>query len=649
MGRDRRGDGTVRRRLLVGLVAVGLLLPLVAAAPQPVAASAPAAAVVRVDQLGYRLEGTKRAYLMAPRSESGATFAVVDASGHVVFRGRVADDEGRWSASYPHVYALTFDALARRGVYKVVVHGPDTASSPAFRVDSARALYARAMANSLSFFENERDGANFIPSALRREPAHLNDASAMTYRIPTLDSNDGLVGDLTPLGKRIDASGAWWDAGDYLKFVETDSYVVAMMETGIRDFPGQLGPGSSTANFTAEAAVGLDFLTRMWDDATRTLYLEVGIGSGNSTIVGDHDIWRLPQADDAYGGSDPSTRYIRHRPVFRAGPPGSLISPNLAGRLAADFALCYQLERTTEPAQARRCLINAEHIFDLANTHPGRLQTAIAYDFYPETEWRDDLEWGATELYKALAAGPVPAGVPHRDPGAYLRQAARWAHAYITGPSDAVDTLNLYDDSAVAHYDLARALAAAPTAGLAVTRTQLIADLDKQLDGAKATAAADPFGFGFPWGAFDTTSHGAGLVVTAAEYDALTGRHTYAAFATRQLDDILGANAWGTSLIVGDGTTFPDCMQHQVTNLVGSRNGSPPVLAGAVVEGPNSFSATGLVSGMRPCPPQGGDRFAAFNSATAVYQDNVQSWSTVEPALDLTASSPLAFAWQVRS
>jgi len=41
------------------------------------------------------------------------------------------------------------------------------------------------------------------------------------------------------------------------------------------------------------------------------------------------------------------------------------------------------------------------------------------------------------------------------------------------------------------------------------------------------------------------------------------------------------------------------------------------------------------------------DVFAQFNSRAAVYQDFVQSFSTVEPAIDLTASSPLAFAWQI--
>lgn len=49
---------------------------------------------------------------------------------------------------------------------------------------------------------------------------------------------------------------------------------------------------------------------------------------------------------------------------------------------------------------------------------------------------------------------------------------------------------------------------------------------------------------------------------------------------------------------------------------------------------------------MRACPPDDVDRFAQFNGTEAVYKDDVQSYSTVEPAIDLTASSMLAFARQ---
>jgi len=132
----------------------------------------------------------------------------------------------------------------------------------------------------------------------------------------------------------------------------------------------------------------------------------------------------------------------------------------------------------------------------------------------------------------------------------------------------------------------------------------------------------------------------------ASEYDQLTGTPAYAMFGERWLGNILGANAWGSSFIVGDGTTFPHCMQHQVTNIIGSLDGSPPVLSGAAVEWPNSHATRGSLDGMRACPPDGVDAFAPFNG-TGVYKDNVESYSTVEPAIDLTASSPLAFARQI--
>jgi len=63
------------------------------------------------------------------------------------------------------------------------------------------------------------------------------------------------------------------------------------------------------------------------------------------------------------------------------------------------------------------------------------------------------------------------------------------------------------------------------------------------------------------------------------------------------------------------------------------------------VEGPNGTTYQGTVSGMNLCPSDGSDRFGAFDGSGAKFTDDVQSFSTVEPAIDLTAASPLAFAW----
>jgi endoglucanase len=55
------------------------------------------------------------------------------------------------------------------------------------------------------------------------------------------------------------------------------------------------------------------------------------------------------------------------------------------------------------------------------------------------------------------------------------------------------------------------------------------------------------------------------------------------------------------------------------------------------------------------CPANGVDTFQKFNgnsgtydpSQTALFQDNVQSYSTTEPAIDLTATSFLMWSWRM--
>jgi len=641
----------LRERLRMALRGAGLVGATLACVLGSAAAAAGASpeAFVRVNQVGYPSAAAKRAYLISSVPEDGTVFEVRrTAAGTVALRGSVGSAVGSWSSAFPHVYSLDFGAITAPGSYVVSVGGATPASSPPFAVGDAASLYGAPLQNALSYYANERDGAEYIPSPLRSAPSHLNDASAMTYLTPKVNGQGGFAGELSRLGTRIDASGGWWDAGDYLKFVQTASYTVDLMLAGVRDFPGEMGTGSVHADFSAEARFGLEWLLRMWDERTGTLYYQVGIGAGNATTASDHDIWRVPQADDAYGGTDARYRYIRHRPVFRAGPPGSPVSPNLAGRDAAAFGLCAQDFRTSAPGLAARCLRAGEHIFELANTHPrGRLLTVIPFGFYPESEWRDDMQLGATELALALSSGaPRPAGLRHADAAFYLASAAGWAHAFMARAHNGSDPLNLYDVSGLADYELVRALRAAPrVSGVAVSEQELIGDLRRQLTDAVGQARRDPFGFGFPWNTADTASHGDGLAVMAGEYEQLTGETTFRDAGEHWLDAVLGANAWGSSLIIGDGTTYPRCPQHQVANLAGSLDGSPPVLAGAVVEGPSGEASSGEVAGMRACPPSGGDPFARFN-ARAVFADNVQSYTTVEPAIDLTASSMLAFAWQ---
>jgi endoglucanase len=592
-------------------------------------------AFIRLNLVGFEPTDAKRALLMT-EAKPDDSFVVEEHGAGT--KGTVGASLGSWSDSFAQVAELDLAVTGGGADYKVASNG----ASSAFRVDDAAALYPPLLANAAFFYRAQRDGADVDASVLERKPSHLTDETASVYDPPQY-SDDVLKTELTPIdATTVDVEGGWFDAGDYLKFVMTTSYVEAVMLVAERDHPAAI----RAAKLDVEAAFGLAWLSKMYDDENGVLYYQVGIGDGNGKVGGDHDFWRLPEKDDARAAKKGDFDYfVEHRPVFRAAPPGQPLSPNLAGRLAADFALCSQVERGHDSAKADACLVSAAHVFELANENPsGPLLTASPHDYYPETEWRDDLELGATEIYRALASlKSPPGGVPH-PASYYLDRAAHWAHQYLQVASGS-DTLNLYDVSALAHRELYQAIdGAGQVSGLEVSKGDLVGDLRAQLEMGEAQGKKDPFGFGTPYGGGDASPHALGFTVTARYYRDLTHRTDFEAFRVRQRDWLFGANAWGTSFVIGAGSAFTACPQHQVANLVGT-------LLGAVVDGPGAegdFQGLGgLQSGMKRCPPGGGDSFKRFSGKHARYDDNVIAWPSTEPSLDYTVLSILFFAGEL--
>ena len=601
----------------------------------------PAKAAVRVDQVGYGTGEAKRAYLLSPVPTPNAMFTVRDSRGRTVLTGKVAPSTGGWNTTYTAVHPLDFGRLRATGTYTIAAAG---AVSPPFRIAPADRLFNPLVRDAVSFFGIQRDGANVDRRLLGRKPSHLADRRATVYEPPVFagEGGDEIAAPLKPTGVGpVDVEGGWFDAGDYVKFTHASSYALAELLYVQR--------GGSDRTLRAETDHGLVWLDKMWDAEHKTLYAQVGIGTGSEEygFLGDHDVWRLPEADDALETAPGDESYfLKHRPLFPAAAPGEKVSPNLAGRVAAAFALGAQVAyQRGDRAAANRWFGQAASVYAQAKTTDvGELVTAYPHAYYPEDSWADDMEFGAAELARA---GRV---LGDRRAEAWLRDAAHWAKAYIA--SDSADTLNLYDTSALAHTELVGLLRQSTARGLEVTEKDLVGDLKRQLDAGVEAAAEQPFGHAVAVDNFDAATRSFGFAATAHLYRSVTGSRAYDAFGTRQRDFALGANAWGVSLMIGEGTDFSHCPQHQVANLSGSLTGGRNVIKGAVVNGPNgadNFEDLGIPDGANACPVvDGANRFAAYDTADARFLDDVRAWPSVEPAIDFTATGALALALTAR-
>ncbi len=622
---------------------------MIAPPPQPVSPP-PQPVLFRFNQVGYAAAAPKRAFAMTPRPLRSRRFTLVNRAGHRVLTG-TATGPVRWNA-HELVYTLDFSRARAPGDCTLRLDG---ARSPTLRIAPDGGIYRPLTANALAFFGDQRDGPEVLPGPLRRAPSHLRDAAALVYAQPAYRGLT-LRGSLTPTGARTDASGGWFDAGDYLKFVQTASFSDLTLLFALRTYPRGL---ANRAGLEAEARFGTDWLLKMWDQTDRVLYYQVGIGDGNDrTILGDHDLWRLPQADDSRNPAPGSPAYFESfRPVFAANAPGAPISPNLAGRLAAAFALCAQVFSASDPAYAHGCLLDGQTVYDQAAANPpGALLTTSPHDYYNETEWRDDMELGAAELYLATQQaidGGTAGGLPHTDLIHYLDPSTRWANAYIEAPASGQDSLNLYDVSTLADHDLigilrdprAQALLLVnPSVPAPTDVSSLLEDRRDQLRLGERLARSEPFGLANPATNLDTVAHALGYAIQARMYDQLAHTSAFAAFSQRQLDWVLGANAFGSSFVVGAGSLYPHCLAAQIPNLAGSLSGRGAIMLGATVEGPTASSelhGLELPEGARRCSA---GHFSALTGHGLAYLDDVRSSATSEPTDDLAALTLLAAA-----
>ncbi len=606
---QEKENSVTRRGFLRGVASAGAGLALAAAAPPASAQDVPKQDVPKVEgrpvpqpfvdaqvhlnQVGFLPQEPKRAVITATGPIHGSRFVLVDDDviPTVRFAGALTPCEKAGAVPvagvrYPHHFFADFDGFQRPGRYRLRLS--DGHLSAPFSVGAD--IYERLVPLILNYFDVQRCGPQH---SAHQGPCHLD---------------DGVLKGGPRDGEPFDASGGWHDAGDYLKFVETTSYVTAVMLFAYDHYRSRYEktlPTQERGTLPLQlkyARVGLDWLLKMHPRPDE-FYFQVGDDT-------DHDSWRLPERD-----SFPADAKWKPRPVHYG------IGANLAGRCAAAFAMAFRLYRPYDAAYAARCLRAAESVYALGLKHP-QVVTTLPADFYPETTWRDDMEWGAIDLYKATGK---------RE---YLAQAHQFARE--AGPAETYTSV--YNVHAMAHATLYPYSDAAQ-------RARLLEHLRVDAEDIRARSEAGPYGLGtdYVWG---TAEAAAGAAITCTAYAHLSGDHAYLDIARRQRDFILGCNPFGLCCLIGAGTRYPLFPHHQIANLKNIE------LTGALVGGPCSAKefASQHISLSRPDfraqqeSPAPADDIAP---TVAVYHDVVQDYVTNEPANDYTAKFLLLTAYSI--
>ncbi len=556
---------------------------------------------IRVNQLGYPGRSVKVAVLASKQPLDVDHFELHDAlTREQVFISDKIHRYGAWAA-FSEGYRLDFSVFSTPGAYYVQVGG---LASPVFRI--ADDVYDGTADFILRYMRQQRSGFN----PFLKDSCHTADGFIVYHPDPAKDST------------RIDVSGGWHDASDYLQYLPTSANATFQMLFAYQQNPGSFGdrfgadglPGpNGVPDVLDEAKWGLDWMLKM-NPAPGEYYNQIADDR-------DHRGMRLPTLDTIhYGAPDGSLA----RPVyFITGKPQGVFRyknrtegvASSAGKFASAFALGSAALRPFYPDYAEKLVAKAVDAYEFGRQKPGYTQTAPcrAPYYYEEENFTDDMELAATQL-DALFPGR-----------GYREQAVAYGHAEPVTPwmgSDTARHYQWYPFLNLGHYFLATEKAE--------TAPVFQEYMRRGLDGVFQRGKSNPFLYGVPF-IWCSNNLNVALYTQARLYRQVTADSTYMEMEAALRDWLFGCNPWGTSMICGlpAGGVSPRDPHSAFTHLY-----HYPI-DGGLVDGPIYGSIWNKLIGITLYQP---DEYAAFQSPLVIYHDDYGDYSSDEPTMDGTAS-----------
>lgn len=564
---------------------------------------------IRVNQVGYLPDDKKVAVFISTQEVDGGEFVVCDAvTNHIVYKSKAkrAADAAKWGMK--SAFRLDFSDISEEGGYYISF---EDAKSPVFKISAD--AYDGLADYLLVYMRQQRCGDNPYNEAL----CHQHDGYIVDH--PTRS------------GEKVDVTGGWHDATDYLQYLTTSAtatyhmlfaYAEQKDKSVFKDEYDSAGRAGSNgvADILDEARWGLEWLLKM-NPEDRVMFNQIADDR-------DHAGFRLPYKDSVdYGWGRGKGRPV----YFVTGKPqglGKWINrttgvASTAGKFASTFALGASVFKDIDRKLASEMMVKAEQAYRFAEEEPGNTQTAclVSPYFYEEDTYTDDIELAAATIYDMSKSAT------------WLKRADYWGELEPISPWMELGKgrhYQFYPFINLGHYYLASSADSKIAAKYKEFMRQGLECLRKR-------AADDPFMNGIPyiWCSNNLTS---AAITHARLYNKVTGDVTYLEMETALRDWLLGCNPWGTTMIVGYPAGGSDVPLHPHSSYT-VINGD--LTYGGLVDGPVYRSVFEERAGNSLRDP---DNFAEFNTGIAVYHDDIGDYASNEPTMDGTAGLTYYFA-----
>lgn len=563
-----------------------------------------AANYIRVNQIGYLERDVKVAVLLLPDGGKVDRFSVTETTSGKSVTLKAVRATGSLG-SMAMTARLDFSQVTTPGTYYITAAG---ARSATFRIGND--AYRGAQEIPLHYMRQQRCGWN----PFLRDSCH------------TLDGRLQLSG--VRDGERVDVTGGWHDASDYLQYLTTSANAVYQLLFAYEQNPavwadaydarGEKGP-NGIPDILDEARWGLEWLMKMNPDDS-TYYNQIADDR-------DHAWTGLPNEQNTDYGWGAG----KERPVYPClGHPAGLRqyknrSRGLASSVAkfgSAFSLGAKVLAQFDAEFASRLGRKAAVAYSVAKANPGNCQTVstVSPYFYEEDNWTDDLELAAATL---AAVG---------NDASLMGEAVEWERQEPVTPWMGADSARHYQWYPFVNLGHAVIAMHGNDRQRSEALLNMRSGLQRVADRARRNAAFMN-GVPFVWCSNNLT---VAFVTQAMLYRKLSGDTQFKEIETAMRDWLFGCNPWGKCMIVGlpANGDYP----RDTHSMLSNRYGYP--ITGGLVDGPVSEA---IFRSLKGVTLRNADRYAPFQSNMAVYHDDYCDYSTNEPSMDGTAST----AWML--